>query len=78
MKAQLMNPELFDSEKYDEHKVKESADILLEAEEIKKDPVLMKNIKAHWEKSSEKIKSLKDLKEVANNFSDKKEEADEK
>lgn len=67
-KAQLINPELFNEEKYNENLVKEKADILMEAEEIKKDPVLMKKIKEHLDKSSKKIDSLKKLKDIANNY----------
>lgn len=77
MKTPLMNPELMDQDKYDEHKVKESAEILLEAEEIKKDEVLMKKIKEHWDNSSKKIKSLKQLREVASNFGSDDAEKDE-
>jgi len=77
MKTPLMNPELMDQDKYDEHKVKESAEILLEAEEIKKDEVLMKKIKEHWDNSSKKIKSLKQLREVASNFGSDDAEEDE-
>lgn len=67
-KAKLINPELLDPEMYDEHKVEECAETLLEAEEIKKDAVLMKKIKEHLAKKSKKIESLKDLKAVASNF----------
>jgi hypothetical protein len=70
-KAMRLNPELFDSEKYDENLIKESAECLLEAEEIKKDPVLMKNIKKFWEKEIGKIGSLSDLKLKASNASNK-------
>ncbi len=73
MKAPKLNPELMDPEKYDENKVKESAETLLEAEEIKKDEVLMKKIEQHWANQDGKIKSLKDLKEVASNFKPSKE-----
>lgn len=68
-KVQMINPKLMDPEKYDEHMIKESAETLLEAEEIKKDPVLMNKIKQHWDNSNKKINSLKKLKEVASNFS---------
>lgn len=73
-KAALMNPELLDPEKYDENKIKESADTLLEADEIKKDPVLMKKIQEYWDKQEGKIKSLRDLKDKANNFKNSKED----
>lgn len=76
MKSIKINPELMDSEKFDENKVKESAEILLEAEEIKKDEVLMKNIKKYWEEQDGKIKSLKQLRDKANNFSSEQEEED--
>lgn len=65
MKAPKLNPELMDPEKYDENKVKESAETLLEAEEIKKDEELMKNIKKYWDEQDGKIKNLKDLKDAA-------------
>lgn len=68
MKAEKINPELFDSEKYNENLIKESADTLLEAEEIKKDKFLMDAIEKHWEKQDGKIKSLQDLKDKANNM----------
>lgn len=76
-KAPLFNPELLDPEKYDENKIKESAEILLEAEEIKKDEVLMKKIQEHLAKQKKKITSLKDLKAVAENFSAMEDEEDE-
>lgn len=77
-KAALLNPELLDPEKYDENKVKESAEILLEAEEIKKDEVLMKKVQEYWDKQDGKIKNLKDLKDRANNYvNDKKAEMDD-
>lgn len=75
-KASLLNPELLDPEKYSENKVKESAETLLEAEEIKKDEVLMKAIDKYWESQDGKIKSIKDLKEVAANFSSKEKDAE--
>jgi len=77
MKAPKLNPELLDPEKYDENKVKECAETLLEADEIKKDEVLMKKIKEYWDKQAGKIKSLKDLRDKANNFSANKKEQDE-
>jgi hypothetical protein len=67
-KTPLINPKLFDDKEYDEHKLKESAECLMEAEEIKKDPLLMQKIKEYLAKQEKKIKSLKDLKEVSNNF----------
>lgn len=73
-KTILINPELLDPLKYDENKVKESAAILLEAEEIKKDAVLMKNIEKYWEDQEGKITSLKMLKEKANNYTSTREE----
>lgn len=72
MKSVKMNPELLDPEKYDENKIKESAECLLEADEIKKDEVLMKKIQEFWDKQSTKIDSIKKLKEAASNFSEKK------
>lgn len=72
-KSTLLNPELLDPEKYDENRVKECAETLLEAEEIKKDEVLMKKIQDHWDKQNGKIKSLQELKEKANNFVPSKE-----
>lgn len=71
-KATKLNPELFDSEKYDENKIEESAETLLEAEEIKKDEVLMKKIKEHLDKKKGKIQSLQDLKERASEVLNKK------
>lgn len=67
-KAALLNPELLDPEKYDENKIKESAEIILEAEEIRKDEVLMKKIKEYWAAQDGKIKNLNDLKDKANNY----------
>lgn len=70
-KAEKISPDLFDPEKYDENKISESAEILLEAEEIKKDEVLMKKIKEHLDKKKGKIESLRDLKDHANNYLDR-------
>ena len=64
-KAQMMNPELLDPVKYDENKVKEAAETLLEADEIRADEVLMKNVKKYLEEHGKKIKNLSDLKAKA-------------
>lgn len=73
-KAQLLNPELLDPEKYDENKIKECAEILLEADEIRKDEVLMKKIKEHLDQKKKKISSLAELKEIASNYSNKEDD----
>lgn len=75
-KTVVMNPKLMDSEEFDKNHVSEAADILLEAEEIKKDEVLMKAIKKHLEEKKGKITDLASLKEAANNFSSSKEEGE--
>ena len=73
-KSVLMNTKLMDPEKYDENHVKECAETLLEADEIRKDKTLMSNIKKYLDKQKVKISSLKDLKDVASNYSDKQKE----
>lgn len=65
----MIDPTLLDEEQYDQHKIEESAEILLESEEIKKDSKLMEKIKEFWDQKGKKIKSLRDLKDLANNFS---------
>lgn len=72
MKAMKLNPILMDDEKFDENHIKECADTLLEAEEIKKDPKLMKKITEHLDAQKGKINSLKKLKEKAHNYSNDK------
>lgn len=65
-RAILINPKLMDPEKYSEQFIKESAEILMEADEIKKDPILMKKVQLYWEQQKKKISSLADLKKAAN------------
>lgn len=72
MKSVKINPMMMDPEKYDEEMVKESAETLLEAEEIRKDPKLMKAINKHWESQKGKINSIKKLKEHAQAFTEDK------
>lgn len=67
-KSVKINPELMDPEKYDENKIKESAETLLEADEIKKDGVLMSKIQDYWDKQDDKISSLRDLKDASNEY----------
>lgn len=74
-KSVKLNPELFDEQKYNDNMVEEAAETLLEAEEIKKDPLLMKAVQKHLDNKKEKITSLRDLKDKANNYS--QEETDE-
>lgn len=57
-----------DEEKFEENRVKEAAETLLEAREIEKDPVLMKKVKEYLADKKDKIDSLDKLKEKANNF----------
>lgn len=77
MKAAKLNPELLDPEKYDENKVKEAAETLLEADEIRADEVLMKNVAKYLEEHGNKIKNLSDLKDRAgaNKFKSSQDEA---
>ena len=82
-KAPKINPELFDSEKYNENLIAEAAEVLLEAEDIKKDNVLIKKIQEWLEEraakmSDLKVKSIKDLRGRSNNFLSYKEERDKK
>ncbi len=72
----LIDPTLMDEDKYAENLVEESAEILLKADEIRKDKKLMEQIHAHWDSKDKKIRSLRDLKDLANNFSDKDAEED--
>ncbi len=65
-----LDPELLDPDKYDAHQVSEAAEVLLEAEEIKKDPKLMEKVHQHWDEKGKKITSIKQLREISNNFSD--------
>jgi hypothetical protein len=76
-KTTKINPVLMDPEKYDEHLVEENAEILLKADEIKKDGPMMERIHEFLDKKGKKIKSLRDLKDVANNFSSKKDKKEE-
>lgn len=71
----MINPKLFDEEKYAEHHIAECAEILLEAEEIKKDSKLMEQIKEHLDNKKKKITSLSQLKEKANNPEEDQEDA---
>lgn len=70
----MINPKLFDEEKYAEHHIEECAEILLEAEEIKKDAKLMEQIKEYLDRKKDKITSLSQLKEKANNLEEKEED----
>lgn len=78
-KSIMLKPDLLDPEKYSENQIEEAAETLLEAEEIKKDPVLMKNVKKFLEEKKTKITDLSQLREKANNFLNDKaaKEADE-
>lgn len=59
---------------YDEDRVQEAAEILLEAEDIKKDTVLMNAVEEFLKKKKNKITSLEELKDKANNFSNENKE----
>lgn len=74
-KTIMIDPKLMDEDHYDDHMVEESAETLLKADEIRKDKRLMEKINSHWDNKDKKIKSLRDLKDMANNYSDK--EADD-
>lgn len=69
-KSVMINPKLMDSEEYDKNHIAECAECLMEAEEIKKDPVLMKAIEKHLADKKDKITSLSQLREKANNYSE--------
>lgn len=68
----MMDPSLFDEDKYEEEHIEECAEILMKAEEIKKDAKLMEKIQEHLKQKKDKITSLAQLKEKAQNFSEKK------
>ncbi len=72
----LIDPTLMDEDKYAENLVEESAEILLRADEIRKDKKLMEQIHSHWDSKDKKIKSLRDLKDLSNNFSKDEEDED--
>lgn len=52
-------------DKMDEHKVKNAAQTLMEAEEIKANKGLMKHVHKHMKHKSKAIKSIQDLKDAA-------------
>lgn len=54
-----------EDDKYCEWKVKEAAQTLVKAEEIKKDKEMLALVKAELEKSSQAIKSIKELRGIA-------------
>jgi hypothetical protein len=54
-----------EEDKYCEWKVKEAAQTLVKAEEIKKDKEMLALVKAELEKSSQAIKSIKELRGIA-------------
>ena len=54
-----------EDDKYCEWKVKEAAETLVRAEEIKKDKEMLALVKAELEKSSQAIKSIKELRGIA-------------
>lgn len=68
MKAMKINPELMDQDKYEENHIKECADTLLSAEEIKKDGILMDKIHEYWKNEVSRINSFSDLRDKANSF----------
>lgn len=57
--------DMMEDDKYCEWKVKEAAQTLVKAEEIKKDKEMLALVKAELEKSSQAIKSIKELRGVA-------------
>lgn len=77
MKTVKIDPSLMDEEKYKEHEVEECAEVLLKAEEIKKDAKMMEKIKEHLDTKKKKITSLAALKERASNFMSKESGEDE-
>jgi hypothetical protein len=77
MKKVMLDPSMFDEDKYEEEQVEECAEVLMKAEEIKKDAKLMEKIKQHLEDKKKKITSIAQLKEKANNFSLGKKEQEE-
>ena len=58
-------PVVIKKRKYDEWDIRNWADKLQDAEEIKNDPVKMKLLKPYLKK---KVESLEDLREIANNI----------
>ena len=54
-----------EDDKYCEWKVKDAAETLVKAEEIKKDKEMLALVKAELEKSSQAIKSIKELRGIA-------------
>ena len=52
-------------EKYDEYDCKHFANVLMEAEEIKKDPAKMEAAEKHIKKLKKEIASIEDLRSVA-------------
>lgn len=51
---------------YDKYDQRRFADVLMEAEEIKKDPKKMAAAKKHIEKTKKQIRTIEDLKGLAN------------
>ncbi len=69
-----IDPTLMDEDKYAEHMVEESAEILMKSDEIKADAELMQKIQEYLDKKGKKIKSLQDLRDVASEKSKVEEE----
>jgi polyribonucleotide nucleotidyltransferase len=66
-----------EDDKYCEWKVKEAAETLVRAEEIKKDKEMLALVKAELEKSSQAIKSIKELRGIASKKMAEREEEEE-
>lgn len=63
---------------FDEDLVERSAEILLEAEDIRKDTVLMNAVEEFLKEKKRKITTIQQLKDKANNFAnEEQEESDE-
>lgn len=69
-----IDPELMDPEKHDDHVVEEAAETLLKAKEIEADSKLMEKVHEFLDQKGKKITSLRQLRDIANNFSDDNEE----
>jgi hypothetical protein len=61
MPAELKAPK----KKYDDYEVKDAADTLMRAEEVKQNPHLMKHVHKHLGKKKKAIRSIQDLKDKA-------------
>lgn len=69
MKSQLAAPaglhDKQDNEKVHDYEVKDAADTLMRAEDIKKDKRLMPHVHKHMKKMVKKIRSIQDLRDAA-------------